>query len=256
MAKKTRKAKQAKVKVAKKKKTAKKKSVKKVKKTAPKDDKITLTEAQFQEATQVAARAAVEQYKAEQALQSQKKPVKVDISENVQLKTQLEAMDKAGLIQYGSDKFSLKIEERLTEVVIIKELLRLDKAQKSEAAVTNEESLLKSISASDPPIRVKFFNLQSPEEVIECYFCGPKGRRGPVNKTGHKKCPHYTLYPSEEYNLPLSVKEHLESLTFTHYKTKIDPVSGQIARPTPMLKPKYVLNPVISKADLIRLQQT
>lgn len=212
-----------------------------------KKDTIELTAAQIKD---IQAKA-VANYKVEQ---TKKKPVLVDISENVQLVTKLKTMNKEQLIKFGNDEFSLKIEQVLTEKVIIENLLRLDDIRRGEATKVNEESLMKSISADDPPIRVKFFNLQSPVEVIGFSFAGPKGMRGPVNTTGHKKCPTYKLYPGEEYTLPLSVKEHLESLTFTHYKTIVDQLTGQVAGNVPILKPKYILNPVISKEQLLALQ--
>ena len=210
---------------------------------------IELTEAQINE---IKAKA-VADFKVEQTI---RKPVKVDISENVKLKTRLSVMNKDQLIKFGNDEFSLKIEPVLTNKVIIDNLLRLDDVRRGQAVKVNEESLNKSVSASDPPIKVKFFNLQSPTEVIDFSFAGPKGMHGPVNKTGHKKCPVYKLRPGEEYTLPLSVKEHLEALTFTHYKTIVDPLTGQIAGNVPILKPKYILNPVISKEQLIALQNT
>ncbi len=214
-----------------------------------KKETIELTEAQINE---IKAKA-VADFKVEQTMQ---KPVEVDISENVKLKTRLKAMSKDQLIKFGSDEFSLKIEPVLTEKVIIDNLLRLDDVRRGEAIKVNEESLNKSVSASDPPIKVKFFNLQSPTEVIDFSFAGPKGMRGPVNQTGHRKCPVYKLRPGEEYILPLSVKEHLEGLTFTHYKTIVDQLTGQIAGNVPILKPKYILNPIISKEQLIALQNT
>ena len=220
---------------------------------------IKVTKAQIAE---IQARA-VAQYKVEQTA---RKPIPVDISENVQLNTKLKIMNKTQLIKYGEDEFSLKIDPVLTNNVIIAELLKLDGQRRGEAAKVNEESLNKSVSADDPPIKVKFFNLQSPQEVINFSFAGPKGMRGKAftgphgeklgNPNGHKKCPKYELHPGEEYIIPLSLKEHLESLTFTHYKTVVDPVTGQIAGNIPLLKPKYILNPVISKAQLIALQKT
>ena len=232
---------------------AKKKAKKKVakKKVAKKVDTIQLTEAQFQKAVENAARDAVARYKTEQTA---RKPIPVDISDNVQLKTRLEAMKKDQLIKFGADEFNLKIEPVLTEKVIIENLLKLDNARKSEATKDNETSLKKTISQDDPPITVKFFNLQSPEEVLNFSFAGPKGRRGPVNKTGHKKCPSYKFYPGETYTVALSVKEHLESLMFTHYKTVVDKVTGHVAGTVATMKPKYILNPVITKEQLISLQ--
>lgn len=212
-----------------------------------KQETIELTEVQINEIKTKA----IADYKVEQ---TQRKPVKVDISENVQFKTRLKTMNKDQLIKTGEDEFSLKIDPALTNKVIIDNLLRLDDIRRGEAIKVNEESLNKSVSASDPPIRVKFFNLQDPAEVIDFSFAGPKGMFGPVNKTGHKKCPVYKLRPGEEYTLPLSIKVHLESLTFTHYKTIVDTLTGQVGGSVPILKPKYILNPVISKEQLIALQ--
>ncbi len=216
-------------------------------KESQEQETIALTELQIKE---IQAKA-IADYKVEQTM---KQPVPVDISENVKLLTRLKLMNKDQLIQFGEDEFSLKIEPVLTEKVIIDNLMRLDDARRGDAIKVNEDSLNKSISASDPPIRVKFFNLQSPTEVINFSFAGPKGMRGPINKTGHKKCPSYKLYPGEEYTLPLSVKEHLESLTFTHYKTIVHKLTGQIAGNVPVLKPKYIMNPIISKEQLLALQ--
>jgi len=220
------------------------------KKVAKKADTIEITQEEFESAVSSAVQAALTKERLDKVAP---KPLPADISDNVQLKTRLSSMNKSQLIQFASDKFSLKVEPKLSEKVIIENLLKLDKASKSEAATMNEESLEKTISEDDPPIKVRFFNLQSPEEVINFAFPGPKGMKGPVNKNGHKKSPRYTLYPGEEYILALSVKDHLESLTFTHYKTKIDPLTGQVAGNEPVLKPKYILNPVITKAQLLEL---
>ena len=231
------------------------------KKTAvKKTNTITLTENEFASEVSKAVQAALAKERTEKA---NPKPVPVDMSENVQLETRLKAMNKAELIRYAQDQFGLKVEPRLSGEVIISNILRMDKARKTEAAVVNEESLRQAASKDDPAIKVRFFNLQSPEEVINFSFAGPKGMYGKAfagpngeklgNPNGHKKCPSYKLYPGEEYILPLSVKEHLESRTFTHYKTLIDNLTGQVAGNVPILKPKYILNPVITKEQLLQL---
>lgn len=239
-------------------KNAKKKAVKK---TAKKDT-IELTAEQFQAAVDDAVKAALAKDRIEKATP---KPIPVDISDNVQLETRLKAMNKGQLIKYAGDEFSLKVEEILAEKVIIEQLLKLDKQRKSTALVQNEESLNKTVSIDDPPIKVRFFNLQSPDEVINFFFDGPKGMFGKAftgpngeklgNPNGHKKCPGYTLHPGEIYILALSVVEHLGSLTFTHYKTIIDPLTGHIGGNVPLLKPKYILNPVITKEQLLQLNK-
>lgn len=221
---------------------------KKVKKTAKKKkDTIEVSQEEFDNAVASGVQKELAKKKVEQD------PIPADISDNVQLNVQLETMNKGQLVKFAADEFALEVEARLTKEVIIENLLKMDKARKSKAAVENEESLAKTVSDDDPPIKVRFFNLQSPEEVINFAFAGPKGMKGPVNKTGHKKCPRYELYPGEEYTLALSVKEHLESLLFTHYKTIIDTLTGQIAGNVPIWKPKYILNPVITKEQLLEL---
>jgi len=224
-----------------------KKSKKKAKKTAKKKDMIELTQDQFD--------AAVADAVAKAVAVKHPKPIPVDISGNTPFKIKLAAMDKDQLIQFGSDEFNLKIDSKLSEKVIIEQFIKLDNERKGNAMEVNKESLNKTASADDPPIRVKFLNLQSPTETINFSFAGPRGMYGPVNKTGHKKCPTYTLIPGEEYTLALSVKTHLESLTFTHYKTLIDQMTGQVRGNVPELKSKYALYPVFTKEQLISLQK-
>lgn len=187
-------------------------------------------------------------------LQADPSPVQSDVSESLPLEQQLKGMTKTELIRYA-DGLGYQVDGRLKEETIIENILKIDADRKGKAQKTNEESLRMTISKSDPEIEVRFFNLESPNTDVEFAYSGKRGMFGLVNKDGFKKCPVYHLFPGELVKLAYSVYEHLTSLTFVTHKTVFDPVTGMIKGNIPIIKPRFILQPIFSKEDIVSINK-
>ena len=199
----------------------------------------------------------------QEQIQEARVPVQVDVTESLPLEVQLKAMTKRQLIEYGGN-LGFNIDRRLKESTIIQNILAVVADRKSNAAKTNAESLRATVTEDDPMIEVRFFNIETPGVDIEFAFAGKKGMYGPKyikdgktygNPKGHRKCPKYHLFPGEVTKVAYSVYEHLESLTFVTHKTVFDPVSGMIQGNIPIVKPRFILQPVVTKSDLININK-
>jgi hypothetical protein len=190
-------------------------------------------------------------------------PIQSDMTESLPLKDRLEAMTKKELVA-KADEMGFQIDARLKPETIIKNLLKVDADRKVQASELNKKSFAATVSKDDPEITVKFFNMIFPNTALEFSYPGPRGMYGKEytkggkkfgNPKGHKKCPQYRLFPGEVVKLAYSVYEHLTSLTFVTHKTIWDEVTGNIKGNIPIVKPKYILQPILTKEQLIKLNQ-
>lgn len=190
-------------------------------------------------------------------------PPQVDVTETMPLEEQLGLMKKPELIKY-MENLGYNVDGRLAEKTIRENILNVVADRKNNAAKLNEDSSRATISEDDPMIKVKFFNLESPSTDLEFAFPGKRGMFGPKfikdgktygNPTGHRKCPKYHLFPGEPVELAYSVYEHLESLTFVTHKTVFDPITGLIQGNIPIIKPRFILQPIITKEDLVNINK-
>lgn len=196
--------------------------------------------------------------------QIQTEPIQSDMTEALPLAKQLEAMSKAELIKYADEMLGYKIDSKLSKVVIKENILKIDADRKTQAQKVNEESLAMVADKDDPEITVRFFNIESPGADEEFATSVPKGMYGPAyvkdgktygNPNGFKKCPRYHLFPGEVVKLAYSVYEHLSSLTFVTHKTVWDPVTGMITGNIPIIKPRFILQPIFTKEQLVKLNK-
>ena len=190
-------------------------------------------------------------------------PPQVDVTETIPLQEQLELMKKPELIKYMED-LGFNVDGRLADKTIRDNILKIVADRKNNATKMNEESFQATVSEDDPMIKVKFFNLETPNVDIEFAFPGKRGMYGPSftqkgkkygNPNGHRKCPKYHLFPGETVRLAYSVFEHLESLTFATHKTVFDPQTGMIQGNIPIIKPRFILQPVLTREDLIKINK-
>lgn len=176
-----------------------------------------------------------------------------DVAKELPLLAELKAMGKPQLIKYASERMGLNVDDSLNKDVIIENLIRVDAAKKNEAKQMNAESLAVAVTDKDPVIKVKFFNMESPGTFIEFSYSGKRGMRGPQNPNGFKKCPKYMLFHGETYDIPYSVFEHLGKLVHQSHKPIFDQATGMQAGSMPILKPRFVLQAIVSKEQLIKL---
>ena len=190
-------------------------------------------------------------------------PVQVDVTNELPLEKQLAAMSKPELIKYMED-LGFNVDKRLVERTIRDNILKIVSDRKNNAVKTNEDSLRATVSKEDPMIKVRFFNLETPNVDIEFAFAGKRGMYGPKftqggkeygNPNGHRKCPKYHLFPGEEVEMAYSVYEHLESLTFATHKTVFDPVTGMIQGNIPIIKPRFILQPLLTREALMNINK-
>lgn len=186
---------------------------------------------------------------------STEQPVVSNIGQTVPFEKLIKGMSKDELIKYADARMGLRIDPKLTKEAIKRELLLIDQGHRQDARKTSEESATASISEKDPPINVKFFNMQTADEDIQFDFPGPRGMFGPVNNEGHKKMPHYHLFPGMEITLPYSVVEHLRSRIFTRHRPIWDQQTGLQSGVIPIITPRFVLEQRLSKEEAIALQQ-
>lgn len=187
-------------------------------------------------------------------LEADPSPVQSDVSESVPLKVQLDNMNKNQLIKY-MESLGYNVDKRLSEKTLRENILSIDSDRKGNAKKINEDSFEMTVSEADPPIEVRFFNLESPNTDVEFAYSGNRGMRGPVNKKGYKKCPVYHLFPGEAVKLAYSVYEHLIGLTYVTHKTVFDPQTGMIQGNIPIIKPRFILQPIFSKEDIMNINK-
>lgn len=190
----------------------------------------------------------------EQTMEQIQAPVQSDVSEALPLEQQLKTMERPELIKFA-DNLGYNIDNRVKDATIRDNILRIINDKKNEAAKVNAESLKQAVSEQDPEIEIRFFNMESPGADLEFSFSEPKGLFGPENKNGHKKCPRYHLFPGEVMKMAYSVYEHLNGLTFVTHKTVWDTKTGMITGTVPIIKPRFILQPIFSKADLLKLKK-
>jgi len=181
-------------------------------------------------------------------------PMPVSLSEAPVLRDKLKAMTKEQLIQYADEAFALTVDARLKTETIIDKLLEIEKGVKAQADKLNKESVAMTEAEDDPVMDMIFHRMDFPEADLEFSFSGKRGMRGANNPKGFAKCPSYHFWPGETYSIPWSVKEHLESLTFSTHKPVIDPVSGLQSGAIPIIKPRFVLQLKMTKEQVIKMK--
>ena len=191
-------------------------------------------------------------------------PVQSDVSESLPLVKQLESMNRVQLVA-KMNEMGYQVDGRVGEKTIRENILKIIAEQKSNAKQRNAESLAMAVSKDDPMIEVRFFNLESSETDLEFAYSGTRGMYGPEftgkdgkklgNPNGFRKCPYYHLFPGETVKLPFSVYEHLEKLTYITHKAVFDPVTGMIGGNIPIIKPRFLLQLVVTKEQVINMNK-
>jgi len=186
------------------------------------------------------------------------------------LAQKLEKMTKEEMIRYASEGMGFNVDPSLDVQTIKEKLLIVESSQKENARKINLESLKmtmdlvaernesgkKALITEDPPLHVKFYNMQSPRADLEFSSTEPYGFYGQKNKYGFRKAPHWHLFHGEIYVLPLSVIEHLKSLTYTTSKPIIDQATGMQSGSIPVVNSRFTLEIQFSKGQLAQLGST
>jgi hypothetical protein len=209
------------------------------------------------------------------------KPVKADFASGTTLAQDLDRLDMQGLIKYADQNLGLTVDPSLDPQTIKETLLRVHASQKNNARDMNRKSLQMTMALDakrkeayekfskdgrkkkpfeyvpNPPVEVKFYFMQHVGANVE-FTCtepyGFTGKDGP-NKFGFKVAPRYNLFHGELYVLPLLLVKHLRTLTYVTHKPVIDPATGLQNATIAIVKPRFVLEHMISDTDLARLAE-
>lgn len=191
-------------------------------------------------------------------------PIQSDMTEALPLDKQLDTMSKPEKIKYADEVLGYKISAKLKDDVIKKNILLINADRKTQATKLNKDSLAMTVSKEDPEITIRFFNMESSGVDLEFAYSGPQGMYGKEyskngktygNPKGFKKCPKYHLFPGEIVKLAYSVYEHLSSLTFVTHKTVWDQATGMITGTIPIIKPRFILQPIFTKEQLVKINE-
>jgi hypothetical protein len=198
-------------------------------------------------------------------------PPKVDLASGMPVSEQLKLKNKSQLIAYGREKMNLNIDTSLDEEVIRNELLRIYKSQADNAQEVNARSVAMTVAVDktrkahvekldgrkkkpfeyvpNPLVTVKFFFMQHPGLDLDFANSHPYGMYGEVNKWGFREMPQYHLYHGETYVLPLLLVKWLGNLTYTTHVPRIDPATGQMTAGDIVIKPRIVLQQMVSDEE-------
>ena len=182
--------------------------------------------------------------------------------ENVPFRDRIAKLDKPALIAIADEEFSLKVDEKLTKVVIIDQLIRIYEETANSARTLNEKSAALFLSAdkTERLVDVKFLPLDFPNAVVEFANDGGLGLRDPKNPkrnpNGLSKMPRFKLIPGEVYALPIRIIRALEKLIYTGSKPITDTNTGMITGNMPVIKPRFMLTPVLSDEQMREMGTT
>ena len=212
-------------------------------------------------------------------------PIKTDFASGISLAQELDRLDTAGLIAYADEKFSLTIDPALDPQTIKENLLRIHASMRNSARETNRTSLQMTMAldqkrkkawdawenASDkrtvkkppfvyqpnPAVEVKFYFMQHAGANCEFANTHPYGFTGKdgTNQFGFKRAPKYNLFHGEMYVLPLLLVQELKKQIYTSHKPVIDRDTGLQNGTIPIIKPRFVFEPILSTEQLVALSE-
>lgn len=179
--------------------------------------------------------------------------------EYVPFRERIAMLNVKELRSIASEEFGLNIDEKLKKEIIIDQLIRIHEEKTASAKNLNEKSAALFISADKDErlVSVKFLNLEFPTASEEFCNDGGLGIRGTKNPKPRlkppyrlSKMPRFKLIPGEVYKLPIRIIRVLESLTYRDSKPIYDPVTGMITGNIPIIKPRFMLQVVLSDKQM------
>jgi len=180
--------------------------------------------------------------------------------EHTSFQDRIKAMDEAQLRKLASEEFNVTIDGQLKKDSIVDFLLKTYEVKRQQATILNKESaqLFLDANPNEPIIQVKFMPLDFPHAPIEFFNDGGLGIRGIKNKkkSSLKRLPRFKLVPGETYKLPLLVIKYLEKLTYRDSKPVHDPNTGMITGNIPVIKPRFLLQVILSEEQLQEMSTT
>jgi hypothetical protein len=183
----------------------------------------------------------------------------------VPFEKQIADLDRDKLLDIATKQFNVTIDVSMKAEAIRKFLLDTHKGIKKQASQLNAESC-KLFIEHDPNerlVRVKFIPLEFANNPLDFNYdggYGVKAKGGTKLKKGQvkrlRKMPTFKLVPGETYKLPYCVVKRLESLTTRDYKAVHDTETGMLKGQIPVIKPRFMLVPVLTDEQMLQMGTT
>ncbi len=167
-------------------------------------------------------------------------------------KERIKGMSKKELVGIAKEEFQLNVDDRVEVDVLRDTLQRVYEEQKTTAMEINQAAsqLFLERDKAEKLLTVIFLPLEFANAPCKFSYDGGYGirdRKNPKrNKNGLSKMANFFLIPGEKYQLPLCVINHLQSKTYRDNKPQFDPKTGMQNGNIPVIKPRFMLNPVLS----------
>jgi hypothetical protein len=167
-------------------------------------------------------------------------------------KERIKGMSKNELTEIAKDEFQLSVDDRVLVDVLRDTLQRVHEERKTTAMEINQAAsqLFLERDKDEKLLTVIFLPLDFPNAPCKFSYDGGYGvrnRKNPKrNPNGLSKMANFFLIPGEQYQLPLCVINHLQGKTYRDNKPQFDSKSGMQNGNIPIIKPRFMLNPVLS----------
>jgi hypothetical protein len=171
----------------------------------------------------------------------------------------IKGLNKKELIALASEEFQLTIENKVGVDAIRDTLQRVHESRITSAMETNQAAaqLFLERDPNEKLLAIAFQPLDFPKNPLKFSYDGGYGirdRKNPQrNPNGLTRMANFFLIPGETYQLPLCVIEHLQKKTYRDNKPQFDATSGLQNGNIPVIKPRFMLNPVLSAETMSNL---
>ena len=172
----------------------------------------------------------------------------------VTFKERIKGKNKQELIKFASSEFQLNVDNKVDAEVIRDTLQRVHEERITIALEKNQAAaqVFLERDKNEKLLTVTFNPLEFPNNPLKFSYEGGYGvrdRKNPKrNPNGLSRVPTFFLIPGETYQLPLCVIDWLKSKTFRDNKPQFDTETGMQNGNIPIIKPRFMLNVVLSEA--------
>ena len=171
-------------------------------------------------------------------------------------KERIKGLSRKELILLAKDEFQLNVDDRVGVDVLRDTLQRVYEERVTTAMEKNQAAsqLFLERDKNEKLLEVIFLPLDFPNAPCKFSYDGGYGVRNrkmpKKNPNGLSKMANFFLIPGEKYQLPLCVINHLKGMTYRDNKPQFDSATGMQNGNIPVIKPRFMLNPVLSDQSM------
>jgi len=174
-------------------------------------------------------------------------------------KERIKGKSKKDLAEIAKEEFQLNVDTKVEVDVLRDTLQRMHESRVTTALEKNQAAaqLFLERDKDEKLLPIIFQPLDFPTNPLKFSFDGGFGirdRKNPKrNPGGLSRMANFFLIPGETYQLPLCVINHLKSKTYRDNKPQFDSETGMQNGNIPIIKPRFMLTPVLSDAAMNNL---